>query len=303
MSLRVGRALTVAVVLAGAQRGRAQEDAPATTLTVSTTDIYRFESDLEDVPGDVAVTQAKVSIELAHRSGMTDFWRFSSSLEYDHYDFSNGAMLVPGVEDLFDDMYVARAEGSYVHAFGAEWSGLGYAALSTAFEGDASIGEGVAIGLGAGPIYRADDDLTLGLILRYQSRIEDEPYVFPVPYIEWKISSDVVLRTEQKAGYGLALSGGFGAEKRLGWEARMYYTARRFRLDESGALPDGVVEDARFPIDLGLRYSPVRDASIALHAGADVWQEYWIDDRHGDGLEDVESEVTPFVALVASWAF
>ncbi len=288
-------------LLACAQEPKAPP--PPLKIGITTTDSYRFDADLEGV-GQVAVSQVKLTVDASYTAGMMDYLKFNAGFDFYRYDFSSDAELLPGVTDLFEDMFVMRAEGSWIHVFDMQWSGLAAVNVYSQYEEGASPADGVSLGLGIGPMMRLSADLTIGVALRIQTRIEESPYVFPLPIIDWKITPELTLQNESRVGTGYSLTYSLDPAGGKKLEARGYYAMRRFRLDE-GSVPDkGVVQDDRFALDAGFRMQLAGGTfSWGVHAGLDLWQQYTVESRDGDNLEEVSTDPSPFMALTLSLSF
>lgn len=275
-----------------------------TVFTLSTDDSFRFESDLEDSDAKVSIAHYKISGELFHMEGMKHMLRISAAGEFLEYDFADLETLVPGASmEVAEEVHAYRVDPSYIHVFDAEWSGVVYGTLSVAYEEKGNIGDSLAGAAGAGAFYRAGPDLTLGLAVHVQFRIEDSPWVYPLPYVEWNLGPGVLLKTEQKAGYGLTFDYGLDEAGTVVFEARMRYQSRRIRLREESAPSEGILDDQRFMMDAGVKIEPRKDLRIGFYVGVELWQEYTFQDSRGHrGIED-ETEPQPFVGFAGSWAF
>jgi hypothetical protein len=288
----------LALALATPQQG------DKTAVTLSTDDSFRFEADLEDSDVSVSVAHYKVSLELFRMAGPADFFRLSAAGEALEYDFADLDTVLPGARDTFaEEVDAYRLDPSYVHVFDARWSGVLYGTVAWAFEEEANMADSAAGAVGVGAFYRAGPDLTLGLALHVHYRIEDSEWVYPLPYLEWKISPDAVLKTEQKAGYGLAFDYVLDEAKAFTFEARLRYQSRRIRLRRDNVIPSGILDDQRAMVDIGLRWQPVPSLRAGLYAGVDVWQEFTFESRTGNDIEELESEAPGFVGLSAAWEF
>jgi hypothetical protein len=290
-------------LLAQVEAQQKQEPPPApTTITLNANDSTRPSSDL-DSEGEVAITHLKLSVDITHLASQRDILTFSGGVDLLRYDFSDDAGFFPGATDLFDDVHVLRLEGSYMRVFNQRWMGLGYGAIFHSFEQGASLQDSVTFAIGVGILCRIDEKLTVGLTLRPQTRIEDSPYLYPVPYIDWKISPRLDLRTEQKAGYGFGLAYALDQAKEVALDTRAYYAARRFRLDSRSIPDEGVIEDERVAWDVGFRFQPSPRFSAGLHAGIDLWQRFSVENKQGNNLEKIHTDPVPFLAFSLSYGF
>jgi hypothetical protein len=272
-----------------------QQRVRRTTVTLFAFETFRLGADLDGAPGEVAMSHSKLSFQLDHVLPSDDSLYVNGGIDWLRYEFSEGA------PELFRDVYVRRLEAAFIHPFDEAWSGVAYGSVYSLSEEGADASDALSIGAGAGALYRASPDLTVGGLLRVQSRIEARPLIFPNPYLEWRFAPGFELKTEQRLGYGLILSWEAGPTVSL--EPRVLYMVRRFRLDGDPILPEGVVEDERGGLDVTLRWSPDPDLSVALTLGADLWQEFALDDRSGDKVAEFETGMQPYAAFSFQLAF
>src|SRR5688572_29153408 len=99
-------------------------------------------------------------------------------------------------------------------------------------------------------------------MLRVQTRVEERPYVVIVPYLEWKPSPAWTIRTDYGEGAGLEAT--FRLDDAWALQSRAVYNERRFRLDEDAIRPEGIFQDARFTVMVGIRWQPTPDLTVAL---------------------------------------
>jgi hypothetical protein len=276
---------------------QAAPQGPSTTVTFSTIDSYRFPTDLDPGDGDVALTLVKASGDVFHKFGPTDFLRAIGGVDFLHYDWSGVGATMP------EDFFVLRMEGTYIHAYDEHWSGIGYASAYFQFEEGADVADGGAYSVAAGALYRFGPEFTLGGLFRVLTRIEDSPYVFIQPYFEWKPSPSWTLRMEQREGFGVEATHLLDDAGEWALQARAVYSERRFRLDDDALRPEGVFEDARFTVVGGVRWQPMPRLSAAVGVGADLWQEFTIQDRGGHQGAEFESAPGPLVGFYFTYTF
>ncbi|MFN3483937.1 MAG: hypothetical protein ACK44W_00385 [Planctomycetota bacterium] len=300
----MGSCLAVLVAALGGLQDNPPGPPSLTKFTASTDDDFHFETDLRDSDVRVSVAHYKVSAELYRMAGPSDHFRLSFAGEFLEYDFAGLRTLLTGAPESFaEEIHAWRLDPSYTHVFDDTWSGVLYGTLAWAYEEEANMGDSAAGAVGAGAFYRAGPDLTLGLALHVQFRIEDHEWIYPLAYIDWKISERASLRTESKAGYGLTFGYALDDARAVTLETRLRYQGRRIRLREENVIPDGILDDQRALLDLGIRWQPVRNVRITLYGGVDVWQKFTFEDETGSDLRELESAPAPFVGLAASWEF
>ena len=118
----------------------------------------------------------------------------------------------------------------------------------------------------------------------------------------------MAVRTEQKAGFGYALTCGFDAPREDGsfeWaaDARMRFQSRRMRHDDHGFNPDGILEDMRFTIDVLVRHEPAPGLSLGAYVGVEAWQMYEVEDKRGHKIDRFNTYAKPVIGLDLSWKF
>lgn len=271
-----------------------QKDPNPTQVTFFTWDTYRFAADLED-EGDVAIYHGKFSLDVRQFLSRQDMLLLQNGVDYLHYDFSHAGA------DLFEDVYVLRSDLVYMRFFDENWWGLVYGSLYDSFEKGADKGDGLSYGAGVGLLYNASPDFMIGAALRAVTRIEESPYVFLVPQIDWHFSPGWRVKTENRSGFTLGVSRQLDPAWAL--EARTHYWLRRFRLDDDSFVTEGVVQDDRVSLEVGVKWTPRENVAAGLHAGLDVWQEYTLEAKNGNDIDDFSSDVAPYVAFHFSASF
>jgi hypothetical protein len=258
-----------------------QSEGSSTMVTVRNADTYRLPADLN--AGDVALTHFKSTAEVFHKFDPQNFLQIAATGEIFGYDWSGS------VSGLPEDLEVRRLSAAYLHFFDEHWRGVVLASSTSHYEegADAADGSTYAVGLGAG--YRFGPELTLGALLGAATRIEDDPSVFVMPYIEWKPSVHGTVRTEMRDGLGLEALHHFDEKGVWSLLARGIFSERRFRLDEDALRPNGVFEDSRFTVSAGGRWQPHAHLSVSLVLGIDLQHEYALEDEGGRDREEFES--------------
>jgi hypothetical protein len=274
-----------------------QSQGPATTASFGTSDATRFPASLDSGDGEVALTHLRASGELLHRFGAADRLRIVGGADVLHYDWSGAAAGLPA------DLRILRLEATYLQAFDVHWSGVAHVSGTFQAEDGAELADGGAYGFGAGALYRAGPEFAVGALLRVITRIEDRPYVFLQPHLEWRPSPAWSIRTEPREGLGLEGTRRLDDAGVWALQARAIYNERRFRLDGDAVRPDGIFEDARFTVAAGIRWQPAPGLGAAVWVGVDLRQQYTLEDKRGHGGAEFASEPGPLVGVQVSWEF
>lgn len=271
-----------------------QQDPNPTQVTFFTWDSYRFEADLED-EGDVALYHGKFSFDIRQFFSRQDMILSQNGIDYVHYDFSHAT------SDLWEDVYILRSDLVYMRFFSEKWWGLVYGSIYDSFEEGADKGDALSFGGGLGLLYHGSADFMIGAALRGVTRIEESPYFFLVPQIDWQFSPGWRLKTENRSAFTLTLARQL--EPAWALEARTHFWLRRFRLDDDAFVPEGVVEDDRVSLEVGAKWTPSESVWAGLHVGLDVWQTYYIEAKNGNDIDEVTTDPAPYVSLSLSASF
>jgi hypothetical protein len=206
-----------------------------------------------------------------------------SAGEFFGYDWSGGLTGLP------EDLQALRLSAATVHFFDGHWRGVAFASSSLHYEEGADVADGGSYSGGVGAAYRFGPELTLGALLGAVTRIEDDPSLFLMPYVEWKPSAHWTIRTEMRDGVGL--EGMVHVDEKGVWSllARGVFSERRFRLGEDAVRPNGIFEDSRFTVMVGGRWQPHAHLSVSLILGWDLRQQYALEDESGREREEFES--------------
>jgi len=260
-----------------------QSEGSSTMVTVRNADTYRLPVDLASDAGDVALTHFKSTAEVFHKFDPRNFLQVGGTGELFGYDWSGGLIGLP------EDLQVLRLNAAYIHFFDEHWRGVAFASGSFHYEEGADVADGGTTAGGIGAAYRFGPELTLGALLGAVTRIEDDPSVFLMPYVEWKPSVYFTFRTEMRDGLGLEAMHHLDEKGVWSLLARGVFSERRFRLGEDAIRPNGVFEDSRFTVMVGGRWQPHAHLSVSLILGWDVRQQYALEDEGGRDREEFES--------------
>ncbi len=276
------------------------KDPNPTEVTFFTWDTYRFAADL-DGDGDLALTHTKWTIDIRQFLSRQDMLLLMTGVDYLRYDFSSDALPAGLGGELWEDVYILRADLVYMHFFDAQWSGLLYGSIYDSYAAGADKGDGVSFGGGVGVFYRSSPEFMIGAALRGVTRIEESPYIFLVPQIEWQFAPGWTLKSENRSSYTLGVSRAL--DPAWSAELRGNYWLRRFRLDDDAFIPEGVVQDDRFSMEVGIKWTPCASAWASLHVGLDVWQEFMLEAKNGNDIDDTSTAPAPYLALALSASF
>ena len=284
--------------LAGALPAFAQPQ-PMGPLVVSVDGGFatQAESDLKDSAGAFSVNRWFVAAGLDYVWDRRTSLGISFGAGESSYDFSGQAY--EGDSEPWGTAEDQRL--SLVGRFGFGETGSVIIIPSYRYNGekDSDSGEARTWGLLAGAAWRLSDDLTIGPGFGVFSELEDSSRVFPILIIDWNITEKLSLSTGRglaaSQGPGLTLSYQWSPAWSLGLTGR--YEDIRFRLDESGPVPNGVGRDRAFPMVLSASWDPTPKVGLSLFAGLELAGELELMDPDGVSVESSDYDAAPLFGL------
>ena len=264
--------------------------------------LYQMESDIDD-GGSFSLQRAYGGLGLTYSWERLRSATLALGYGFDEYTFS-GDDGFGGLEP-WEDVHSVRLSAPLRYAFNSQWTGFAVPVLRSSAEDASDFDEALSGGGFLGASYRFNDRLTLGPGLGYITQIEDDPSVFPVLLVNWKIAEDLSLTT----GRGVAATLGPGLF--LNWRARPDWNVAfggrldkfRFRLDDKGDAPHGVGEDWSFPLLLAVSYTRNRRFTAGLAAGVKFGGELRLEDDDGGRLAEDGYDAVPFVGVSLRFQF
>ena len=259
------------------------EPKSAWSVSLSNGSIAQFDSDIDD-GGSFGVNR------LAFQGGLNyapDYRRsFTLALGYDlnDYEFSGDegfAALRP-----WKDVSSYRVSMPVRWAFNDKWSGFVAPSLRFVTENGAELRDSISGGGITGISYRWSERLMIGPGIGVMTQIEDNPSIFPIMLVKWKITD----RLNVSTGPGLGATLGPGLF--LNWKASQKWNVflggrferLRFRLDDDGTARQGIGDDRAYPITGGVVYNLTRRIQAGLIGGVDLGGELRLEDKNGDKI-------------------
>ncbi|MBM4107999.1 MAG: porin family protein [Phycisphaerae bacterium] len=263
--------------------------------------MHTFRSDFDDDSGKIGVTRADADVGFSIAVAEHRWVDLGIFYERSWYQFDGVSGFGEGVTEPWDDVQSLRLSLGYRVGFNATWSYSVAGFVDSSAEDGAEFGDSLTFGGLAGFGYKVNDNLELGLGLLVASRLEDDPWIIPLPRVDWKLGEKVRLRLGG-ARAGGALAWEFSDALTLALEAS--YRSREFRLEEMNpAAPEGVGRDRQVPVGLALTWKACPNASIGVRAGYVLWQEYEVLDRAGNRLVEKDADAGPYLGASLRLSF
>lgn len=297
------RNLAVAVVLAAVLPavGPARAQETRWRPFVSVTPVYEGKGDLNQ-GGDFSVWRAYVRGGVAGDLGGGNSAGVTLNYDYSDYSFSNPVDFGGVAPWNVVQRYGVAIPLSFALRDG--WSVGVVPSVDWFRENGADSGDSIAWGGIVSATKRFADGNRLGLGVGVYDRIE-KTSAFPFLIVDWRFSDRWRLINPLAAGptgpAGLELDYRFDDNWTLGIGGAWRRT--RFRLSESGPVPNGVGEERGLPVFLRATRNLGAQMTLHLYAGVVTAGELRVEDPSGNLLRKVEYDPAPFVAATFTARF
>lgn len=272
-----------------------EEDAPRASLVGEAGYAYQGEADI-DGGGKFSVNRFDVGA--IGRFNPFERWRSTNTIFFsgNAYDFDGGA----GNRDPWGTILTLRMVSRLRYQYNEQWGVFAGGVFIFSPESGADWGDSFTGGGMAGVDYRPSDKFFVSLGVAAISQIEDDPRVTPsiilnwLPYDRWAVRVGAI-----PASGGAATAGevAYRIVEPLELGLGVIFNQRRFRLDDSGPVPEGIGEDNALPVRLRLGWRIIPQLSLHVLAGAALAGELQIDDRFGNRLAAEDYDPAPYVGL------
>jgi len=262
--------------------------------------VHQFDSELKG-GGSFTATRASVQVAGGYSFGPGSVVSLSLGYDYDSYDFSGQEGL--GARDPWAGVNSIRIGLPIRWRFAEKWSAFLIPTIRSTGESGARFEKSIVGGGFTGVSYRFGDSLTIGPGIGVIAQLEDDPQLFPVIIVDWKITQRLRLETGRALGAtlgpGLALT--YRITEALRFSVGGRYERFRFRLDEDGEVPDGIGEEQSFPLFAGLSYAFRSGISLSLVGGAELSGKLRLEDASGRRITSETYDPSGFLGMTFNW--
>jgi hypothetical protein len=259
------------------------------------------DADFDSGPGSVRRTVAGATIGTTITMSPRFQLRLDGRGEYRHYEFSDAAQFDPVNGEPFDSLYRAYVDGLGLFQATDQWQMALGARISSQGESDADVNDTLAARLFAGPIYKVNDDLSFGLGVLVQSRLEDTPIIVPAPLVTYRFQFNPAYSVHLNAFEGIELR--YDPSERFGMALEFDWEYNEFRLDDDGFASDGVFREAAVRVGLSAGWRPTPRLDLTAGIGSFVWQEVELLDAGGDELSQDNLTPSAYVSVGLRYRF
>lgn len=308
MPTRLMRSFLVLAFVTGAASAQAEDentvqettlDQPKTAFSLTFDTEWHGTADFDTGPGDISITRLGAAFGVRHSINQRLALRFGASVEHSVYDFSGATGFVMGTADPFDDVTISTISLGLEYAPNEAdaWFVGGF--VRSSGESGSDFGDTINGGVRLGYQRVFNDTFSLGAGVALGTELEGDLYAIPLIIVDWKIAEKWRLLTSERAAIQLRYQHSdtwtFGLEGG--------YERREFRLDESGPLPSGVVDERRIPFALFATYTASPNFIITGRVGTSLWTELEFSDRRGNKISDDELDAVLGLGVAVTLRF
>jgi hypothetical protein len=273
------------------------EAAPRTTATLQYS--HQFKSTIR-LKG-IQYQRDNASLGIARRYTLGDHTKLVAMGTYTLHAYDFGGQGNPNARYRWDDIHRLVFSGLADHELNAQWHLIGGAFVRSWGEGGAKAKDSISGGLLAGFEYRHSPDLSLGLLLGGQNRLEGGVGLLPIPRVDWRPAESfrVQVGMVQLVDPGLGAQLTYQITPAIELGTGFAYEVRRFRLSDNrdrvtkggpdhGGRTDngGVGQESDLPLVATIRWRPIPQAELELNSGAVFNGKLRLEDKKGGRIAD-----------------
>lgn len=236
-------------------------DAPTYNTTLDFHYYHQFESSITS-GGNVEVSYT--GVELRIDIPVTNDDDLQYRLQYQLDDWSFGGTTGLGANNPWNTVNTIDFALQWTHQYNSKTSWFVGGIIRASYEDSASMTP--RAGGTVGVVHSFSSDVTLGIGAGIIGQAQDDPRVFPLFVVEWKINDTLRLTTNLSTRFGSRTGLELVWSPRDDWSfgTGYSYSYSRFRLDDSGFAPNGAGEATSWPLTFRATYkaSPTFDLSF-----------------------------------------
>jgi hypothetical protein len=287
-------------VLSGATEGPL-ESSRGLGVSLGVTPIYKFPAKVNG-GGTLDTTTLISNAEISKQINQKLRLGLGFSYEFTDYNFS-GLTNFP-VARPWQEVHRLGFSFPIIYSLADNWKLLVIPTAQFSGENGARWDKAMVYGGAIAVTYAVRPDAVFGLGVGGYATLEEAKF-FPFPVVKWQITDRLRLtnpfRTSPAGPAGLELSYAMTKQWAIGIGGS--YRSHRFRLDNSGPIPNGIGEYKTIPAFVRLSYQPIPALGIDLYSGVSFLNKLYVDNPNGDNLYHTRHNVAPLVGLGLSGKF
>ncbi|MCH8474823.1 MAG: hypothetical protein LAT55_06295 [Opitutales bacterium] len=248
----------------------------------------------DDVEGDVRFTRIRPELHLTQNFGPGFFGILNLSAERDFYSIRGTA--TPGTFTF--DQASRLSVGFNLQKVPLErWGFFAMGVLGLAAEDDGRFSDGMYGFGGAGVSTRLNENVVVGLGLGGSRNLERSDSLFPLPFLRWQITEDLLLTTRN----GAILR--YQPEEHWALSWKTLYENREWALGQTGTTSQGAFRDRYISSGLATEYTLSPGWIVRAQAKALFLRKNEIRDGNGNQLFSENANISSFFEISSAYQF
>ena len=272
---------------------------------------HQFKTDVED--GGAEMSRDNAFFMAGHRSEPSEKTSMVVVGGYtlQAYNFRGGSSFYQ-----WDDVHRMVLGGLVGHDLNEKWSLIGAVMYRSWGEGGSDYSDTITGGLFAGFDYHPDEDFSIGLIVGFNSALEDSVSIVPVPTMKWKFAEG----WRWNIGMVSVFDPGVGTEilwqvsEKLSLGTGVSFQTRRYRLTESARVTgaggranrndgSGIGQESEVPVFASLKWQISKKAAVDVLAGVALAGNVRVESKAGGRIKDDDYDPAPFLGVRGQFVF
>ncbi|MFT5151213.1 MAG: hypothetical protein ACI841_001199, partial [Planctomycetota bacterium] len=218
--------------------------------------------------------------------------------EASFYDIGEPAGSLATIGDPFNDLYRTGLGIERIWGLDEDFAWQAGAELVFGGEDDVSPIDSAQLGGMLAVLYNTDEDAGLTLGIAVQSRLEDDPWIYPFLGFHWSASDSLSFVLEGPEGSATY-------EVTDNWDATLKarFDMRQYRLNENGPLTGGAFRDEEIRLTAGLDWRPKAGVEFSAEVGRVIWHELSFFDDSDEKIVEIESADANWAGLSLTVSF
>ena len=241
-----------------------QTGTPSYSTTLDFHYYHQFDSSITS-GGDIEVSNAGVELRVVQQLTSDDELQFRFQYQKDDWNFGGTSGL--GSLNPWDTVNTLDFSFQWTHTSNEKTRWFAGALVRASYEDSASMDP--QFGATAGIVHSFSSNFTLGAGAGIIGQVREDPRIFPIFVLEWKLTDTLRLTSDISTRFGSRTGVELVWKPRDDWSfgAGYSYSFSRFRLDDSGTAPNGAGEATSTPFTLRATYAASPTFDITFFGG------------------------------------
>ena len=260
---------------------------------------FLFDADIDGTETEIETNRLGVGVGAQRFFGETGYVSVLYDYEFSVYQFNGPTGFVEGSNSPIEDVIQNSLSLTWVGDMADRDIGFaGQLGVRSGMEVNAEFGDSLTYRALGGVRFRQSEDLIWNVGAFVQQELNGDLLLVPILGVDWRLSDDLKIRTP---GPGLELR--YRIDGNTEYYLSMLYEVRDYRLDNSGPVLSGSIEDQAVAVRTGFEWSWAQtpggfpDRRFSLYAGLVPWRNLTFYSNTDVELEDVDADAGALAGL------